>query len=93
MGDPAISTDPGQPIITSRDYGIVRQFIAKPQLCKNVSTGRANKKIIYAVMTWWRFNGPFDSNGNYRYLHRNHCAQGEKSRKDRPFKLLKSLRW
>lgn len=47
--------------VTERDVTLIRSFIAEMQASRNTSTKRAHK-LIYTLVGWRRFVGPFDQN-------------------------------
>ena len=59
--DHSIDTAVARNRLTLEDAQLIRAFISELKATKGISTGRANK-IIFTLITWRRFLGPFRTN-------------------------------
>ena len=85
MGETALATGLSENLITTKDAEIVRQYIAELQSCRDISTGRSNK-LIYTLMTWRRFIGPYDCNDITALYSGITAIKSAQSKKGRAFK-------
>ncbi len=72
-------------VITPADAAQIREYIAEHRSCNNVTLGRINK-IVFCLVTWRRFIGPFSENTMADLYEGIACVKNGTSARGRPFK-------
>lgn len=76
--------------LTACDADLIREFIAESQSCNNISAGRTNK-IVFTLVGWRRFIGPYLENKRPRHQRPRQTLQAEHHR--RPHHHPQTVLW